>query len=200
LVTPEATPENVQITCQEGNAATCVLLAEQWLASNPDDFKVLRSYGEMLYKMTRYDEAIQVYTQAIERFPEVRRFYYFQMGHLHRYRGALADAELWYQKAINEDSKDAIGYVFLGAVQARQGKLREAEVTHRRAIQCDCPEEFLDEAYHNLGLVLRGQGRYVEAKLCFAKAIELCSDYSDAIEALNDVTIALQIQSNGTIT
>ena len=44
--------------------------------------------------------------------------------------------------------------------QARQGKLVQAEATHRRATQCSHGQ--IDEAYHNLGLVLRGQGRLGE--------------------------------------
>ena len=96
-----------------------------------------------------------------------------------------------YQKAIDEDPDEAGSYIFLGAVQARQGKLELAEQTHRRATQC--PSGLIDEAYHNLGLVLRGQGRLAEAAECFRKAIELCPDYPDAIEALQDVESAMTL-------
>ncbi len=172
-------------------AATTVLLASRWLEAHPDDLGVIHDYAEMLYQMTRYDEAIRVCLDAIERFEDDRWGLYIKMGQLHRYRGDFAVAELWYQKAIDENPDEAGSYIFLGAVQARQGKLMQAEVTHRRAIQC--PDGLIDEAYHNLGLVLRGQGRFAEAADCFRKAIELCPEYPHAIEALQDVEAALTL-------
>jgi tetratricopeptide (TPR) repeat protein len=172
-------------------AATTVLLAARWLRANPDDLSVIHKYATMLYKMTRYEEATRVYLDAIERFEDGRWGLYNQMGQLHRYRGDFAVAELWYQKAIDEDPDEAASYIFLGAVQAQQGKLAQAEATHRRATQC--PDGLVDEAYHNLGLVLRGQGRLAEAADYFRKAIELCPEYADAIEALQDVEAALTL-------
>lgn len=172
-------------------AATTVLLASRWLEAHPDDLGVIHDYAEMLYQMTHYDEAIRVCLDAIERFEDDRWGLYIKMGQLHRYRGDFAVAELWYQKAIDENPDEAGSYIFLGAVQAVQGKLMQAEVTHRRAIQC--PDGLIDEAYHNLGLVLRGQGRFAEAADCFRKAIELCPEYPHAIEALQDVEAALTL-------
>lgn len=174
-------------------AATCVLLCERWLRKNPDDLWVIHDYATMLYKMTRFDEAIAVYNDALARFPEDRWGIYNQLGHLHRYRGSFLDAENAYQQAIDADPDEAASYIFLGAVQARQGKLEEAERTHRLATQC--PEGFIDEAFHNLALVLRGQGRLAEAKQCFEKAIEIDNKYAEAIEALKDVTTALEIEA-----
>ena len=84
---------------------------------------------------------------------------------------------------------------YRGAVEARQGNLSQAEQTLRLGIErtdgCN------DEVYHNLGLVLRGQNRLVEAKACFEKAIEIDENYQEAIDALSDVAAAISIQSEG---
>lgn len=183
----------LRVAYSNDQAATTVLLASRWLQAHPNDLGVIHDYATMLYQMARYEEAIQVYLDAIERFEDGRWGLYNQMGHLHRYRGDYAVAELWYQKAIDEDPSEVAPYVFLGAVQARQGKLTDAEETHRRATQC--PDGPVDEAYHNLGLVLRGQGRLSEAADCFRKAIELCAEYADAIEALQDVEAAMALSA-----
>lgn len=172
-------------------AATVTTLAPLWLEKNPDDVLVIHNYVEMLYQMTRYDEAQSLLLNAIERFEEARWTFYSQLGSLFRYRGDLPSAEQWYQKAIDEKPDDAGGYIFKGAVQARQGKLHEAEATHRRATQCS--KGAIDEAFQNLGLVLRGQGRLVEAVAYFQKAIELNAENYDAIEALHDVESALSL-------
>jgi tetratricopeptide (TPR) repeat protein len=167
-------------------AATCVFLAERWLRDHPDDLWVTHRYAEMLYKMTRYDEAIRVYTDAIEKFGDHRWGIYNQLGHLFRYRGNFPEAENWYRKAADEDPDEAASFIFLGSVQARQGNLKAAEASHRRATTCTAG--CIDEAFHNLGLVLRGQGRFTEAAECFRKAIEVDPEYKDAVEALEDVT------------
>lgn len=187
----DKTPGMIRRASGNDQAATTVLLAARWLQAHPDDLPVIHAYAEMLYLMTRYEEAIRVYLDAIERFEDQRWGLYNRLGQLHRYRGDFAEAERWYQKAIDEDPDEAGSYVFLGAVQARQGKLALAEQTHRRATQC--PNGLIDEAYHNLGLVLRGQGRLAEAAGCFHKAIELRPDYPNAIEALQDVESALAL-------
>jgi tetratricopeptide (TPR) repeat protein len=175
------------------HAATTVLLAERRLRDHPDDIWVIFDYAEMLYQMTRYDEALRIYLDAIERFPERRWGLYNQLGSMYRYRGDFAIAESWFRKAIDEEPAEAGSYIFLGACQARQGKLQEAEATHRAATGCS--EGCIDEAYHNLGLVLRGQGRLAEAAECFRQAIERCPDYANAIEALTDVENALLLSS-----
>ena len=188
--TVQITREAIFEANRNNQAATCVFLAECWLAEHPDDVGVIFDYAEMLYKLTRYEEAIQIYQDAIERFPDHRWGLFNQLGQLSRYRGDFATAETWFQQAIYEDNEEAASYIFLGAVQARQGKLREAEATHRRATQCS--DGFVDEAYHNLGLVLRAQGRFEEARKCFLKAIEIDNEYEDAREALKDVESVIQ--------
>ncbi len=186
--------DDIQQAYRNDQAATCVLLAEQWLRDNPDDLWVIFKYASMLYQMTRYAEAIRVLEDAIEQFPDHRWGLFNTLGGLHRYRGDFPEAEKWFQRAIDEDPDEATSYIFLGAVQALQGKLQEAEQTHRLATQCQ--EGCIDEAFHNLGLVLRGQGRLPEAKACFEKAIEIFSEYADAIEALQDVTTAINLQAS----
>lgn len=177
-------------------AATVVLLAARWLETHPNDLGVMFDYAEMLYQMTRYDDAIRVYQDAHERFPSRRWAVCNQMGHLYRYRGDFATAEEWFRKAAAVEPDDATSYIFLGAVQARQGKLLEAEQTHRRAAQC--AEGCIDEAHHNLGLVLRGQGRLAEAAASFRTALELCPKYTEAEEALQDVETALALSGDRT--
>lgn len=189
--TTDETPEMIRVACRNNWAATTIRLGLRWLQSHPDDLRVILDYAEMLFQLTRYDEAIKLYLDAIDRFEDERWALFNQMGNLHRYRGDFVTAEQWYQKAIDEDPDEAASYVFLGAAQARQGKLTQAEKTHRRATQC--PDGPVDEAYHNLGLVLRGQDRLAEAADCFRKAIELCPQYPDAAEALQDVEAALAL-------
>ena len=176
---------------QNSQVATCVRLAENWLKHHPDDVLVMLDYAEVLKDMARYDESLELYHKIVELQPTFSKWVYGLIGHLYRYKGDFPEAEYWYERARLEYPDDASAFIFLGAIQARQGKLDEAEATHRRATLCS--EGQIDEAYHNLGLVLRGQGRLEEAAECFRKAIDIDPEYEDSIEALDDVETAMNL-------
>ena len=80
---------------------------------------------------------------------------------------------------------EATGHIYLGGVLARAGRLKEAETAHRAAIRCS--QGCRDEAYLNLGLVLRAQERHDEAATCFEQALKLDPKYVAARKALRDV-------------
>ena len=81
-------------------------------------------------------------------------------------RGAFRLAERWFRRAVALRPSDATDYIFLGALLAIAGRLSEAEAVHRRATKCK--EGCRDEAYLNLGLVLRALGRWRSAPLLSA--------------------------------
>ena len=66
----------------------------------------------------------------------------------------------------------------------------DAEESHRAAIACD--QDLTDEAYLNLGFVLRAQERFAEAADCFREAISIDPDYRLARRALRDVECCLR--------
>lgn len=187
--------ELIRVAYEKDHAATTVLLASRWLQTHPDDFRVMLDYASMLYQMTRYEDAVRVYQTALGQMAgddRNRWIVFSKIGEAHRYWGRLAEAETWFRKAIEAAPEEVSNYVMLGACQARQGKLKEAEETHRAATKWTESDQ-LDEAYHNLGLVLRGQDRWAEAAECFQKAIDITPDYADAIEALEDVDMAIAL-------
>lgn len=179
---------------KNNDAATCVLLTERWLRDYPDDLNVTHFHAEMLCKLMRYDEAIRIYLDAIERFTDSDDLWglYNQVGRLYDHRGDHATGECWYQKAIREDPDESWSYVSLGLSQALQGKLIQAETTFRRAILC--ADWLLPEAHYHLGEVLRGLGRLAESAECFRKAIELQTTFAGAGQCLKDVERAMALQ------
>lgn len=180
--------DEIRSAYNRDRVSTCEALAKIWLAKNPDDIWVVHMLAEVLYQMARYDESLKLYNEALVRFPDHRWGIYNQIGHLYRYRSELDQAAGWYAKAIEDDPDEASSCIFLGAVKARQGKLSEAEEIHQRATTCS--EGLVEEAYHNLGLVLRGQSRLVEAATCFRRALEIDPQYNEAMEALEDVVLS----------
>ena len=59
-----------------------------------------------------------------------------------------------------------------------QGKLKEAELSYKKAIDL---KPALIEAHGNLGNTLKEQGKLKEAEACYKKAIELKPDQAEAV-------------------
>ena len=82
--------------------------------------------------------------------------------------------------------------MFIGAILAIQGRLEEALEVHREGTRC--VGECVDEAWGNIGLILRAFERYDEAVEAFERAIELDPDYDLAKKELADCREALELQ------
>jgi tetratricopeptide (TPR) repeat protein len=176
-----------------GLAASAVLAAQVLLEDDPEFEFAWSVLGRILTSLNRYEEAEDAIARAISLCPEGKTYIPFaEMGHLFDSRGDLPRAEEWYRKAVEARPESANGYNYLGSVLARQGRLEEAEMVHRTSL--GCAEGCIDEAYLNLGLILRAQERFVEASECFVQAITLDPNYRDAKKALRDVGQAIKIQ------
>lgn len=79
----------------------------------------------------------------------------------------------------------------LGACLAAHGKHEEALAIHRHATELEGDP---DEAFLNVGLILRAQGKLGDAAEAFESALRLCPDYPAASKALEDVRAALKLQ------
>ena len=73
---------------------------------------------------------------------------------------------------------------------AKQGEFAEAKRCHRRAIKLETSPP--DEAYYNLGLILRAERRFAAALDAFDAAIRIDPDYSLAKCARRDVRTMLR--------
>jgi tetratricopeptide (TPR) repeat protein len=191
----ELTRELVEAAFRRNHAATAVALASRWLKHHPEDIWTLFKYAEFLYSMARYDEATHVYEGALATFPDQRWAIFNQLGRMCDYRGQLSEAEQWFRKAVEIEPDEVCAYIFLGSCQARQGKVKDAEATLRAATTWT-GHSLLHEAYHNLGLVLRGQGRLNDAAECFQNAIGARPGCSEAVEALSDVNAAIALSND----
>ena len=148
--------------------------------------------ARILVHLARYDEAEKELSR-LEPWKEKSGHlsFYTSWADLCRGRERFSEAEHWCRRLIEELPNDTQGYIYLGACLARQGKLEEAEAAHREGTK---REGLPDEAFFNLGLVLRSQGRFAEAKEAFEDAIAIDPKYTVAKTALEDVTKALKLK------
>jgi tetratricopeptide (TPR) repeat protein len=166
-------------------------LSKRFVADFPDFPYGWIYLGDSLYGLARYSEALRAFRRALRLCPKAKLFMvYARLGHLYSHKGNFRQAEAWYRRAIAGNPSDAGYRVFLGGLLAIAGRLREAETVHRRATLCK--KGCIDEAYLNLGLVLRAQERYREALKCFRKALRLDPGYKQAKKEIADVQSVLQ--------
>lgn len=83
--------------------------------------------------------------------------------------GELAEAERWFQRAVEAWPLYIDAHVSLGGNYWKQGRLSEAGAAFTRALEID-PNSA--KAHQGLGLVLRAQGREEEAKREFNLAVQ----------------------------
>lgn len=94
--------------------------------------------------------------------------------HLEQYRHATYAPEPYYEEALRRDPLDSRCNNALGLLLYRRGKFADAEPFFRRAVERLTqrnPNPYNGEAFYNLGLSLKMQGRIGEAIDAFYKAI-----------------------------
>jgi len=93
-----------------------------------------------------------------------------------------------YQGLCEADRLDADARLMCGLIAGLRGEHARAEAYCRQALALD-PKRA--EASFNLGIALRSQGRFAEAREAFGRATELKAAYSEAMDALAHAHIAL---------
>ncbi len=89
----------------------------------------------------------------------------------------ILEATKYYQYFINQGFKDHRVFSNYGGILRDLGKLKEAELSYRKAIEIN-PD--YAEAHYNLGNTLKDLGKLKEAELSTRKAIELKPDFAEA--------------------
>jgi len=99
-------------------------------------------------------------------------------------QGNILEAAKYYQYFINQGFSDHRVFSNYGIILKILGKLKEAELSTRKAIEIN-PD--YAEAYSNLGIILRDFGKLKEAEISYRKAIEIKPDYADAHYNLGNI-------------
>jgi tetratricopeptide (TPR) repeat protein len=166
--------------------ALTVARAQAFLEDYPESGPAWKMLGSALVDLARHAEAEKALKRAVLLCPPEKLWIPLsELGHSFKSRGDYKSAAAWYRQAIDAAPDEAGGYIYLGGVLAKLGELKEAEALHRAATQCKAGCR--DEAFLNLGLVLRAQERYEEAAKCFEQALQLDPKYHAARKALRDV-------------
>lgn len=98
--------------------------------------------------------------------------------------GELAQAETCFRKALDLQPDDTDSMVCLGYVLKEQGRLVEARVALRKAINGAPPGSDVHETYYLLGAIGEEQGDLVDAERQYRAALQYRPDFSRACKDL----------------
>ena len=172
--------------------ATTATLVLAFICEEPNCGPAWMILGSSLVKMGRYNEALEALNKALEICPIDKKWLiYAEIGHLYKARGEYNTAKIWYKKVIEDNSYDATGYIYLTCTCAKAGYLEEALAACIVATQCQ--EGCIDEAYLNLGYILRALGRHTESRDAFIEALRRDPKYKQAKQGLRDINRTIKL-------
>jgi Flp pilus assembly protein TadD len=117
------------------------------------------------HKAPPTDDAISLKTPG-KPGPEL----YTAIAKLYEESGKYADADKYYQMALNEKTDDLNAMLGYAKFQENQGRINEAVALYQRAVQTH-PKE--GAAYNNLGLCFARRGKLNEAASALGQAVQL---------------------------
>lgn len=100
--------------------------------------------------------------------------------------GCYSEALKWYEEIELDRDYSNYGWFWIlkGCCFSKLNNFLEAEKCFRKSLEFKDGNVDLDEAYINLGYVLRAQGKYEESKIAFQEANKISPNNSDILEAL----------------
>ena len=167
--------------------AAAVELLAVYLRERVGDAFAWFLYGEALHVVGRWREAKAAFRTALEHAPPERHTWMWgRLAVIYHEQNEHAKAEKYFARACRTDDREMLSWLWIyrGANFARWGNFVRAEKCHRRAARIS---ENKDEAYLNLGLVLRAQRRYDEAAAALQQALRITPEYPEAQQALDSL-------------
>jgi len=161
---------------QTGQMANAEQACARLLESHPKSLPIINLLGAALQRQRKWQEAIEIYNQAILLKPDFAEAYSNRGNALHQ-QGKLDEALESYDRAIQIKPDDAIAFFNRGNVLCQLRYLEKGLKSYDKAIEL---KSDFAEAYSNRGNILGELGKLEEALTSYNKAIELKPDYVEA--------------------
>ncbi|KAF6073039.1 transmembrane O-mannosyltransferase targeting cadherins 2 [Phyllostomus discolor] len=140
----------------------------------------LYNLGKLYHEQGRYEEALNVYKEAIQKMP--RQFppqsLYNMMGEAYMRLSKLPEAERWYMESLKSKTDHIPAHLTYGKLLALTGRKSEAEKFFLKAIELDPTK---GNCYMHYGQFLLEEARLIEAAEMAKKAAELDSTEFDVV-------------------
>lgn len=153
--------------------------------NEPNKAAILHTLGAAAHQAGRYEEAIELFSKAIETNPRIPQFHN-SLGIAFKALGKPEEAINAYQQSVRLEPSFAEGYYNLANAQRDHSCIAEALDNYKQAIRVK-PQ--FAKAYYNLANLLRNQKQLVDAVENYKQAIRLRPDYAIAY---NNLGLALK--------
>src|SRR5215471_13666551 len=139
----------------------------------------LNQQGDTLFGAENYDDALDVYTRAVELKPIATAYYH--IGWIYNDREDYNSALTALQQAVRLNSNYAVAFDELAFTYRSLKRYDDAFFAYRRAISID---PTFAKAFYGMGWTYNDMGRYGDAIQPLNQAITLRSDYAEAYNEL----------------
>jgi tetratricopeptide (TPR) repeat protein len=181
----------------DGHYAQALVCIEHHLRLHPDDSRGRILYAEILADLRRFADAERVLSGLD--LPETHRSYWMICAAWLRYfrrKGDDESAAAWARRLADQRPDWTPGHCYLGSSLARLGRFDEAIAAYEQAAKLPVNDENSpDEAYLNIALIRRAQGRFDDALVMLDRAVEIDPDYTVAKRVRDDILAAVQLQA-----
>lgn len=191
----------------QGDASRALEACERLLVLDPNSAAAWKVKGTALSALSRWEEAVAAYAKASELDPaddyarqaaeEARAKMQapnlstppptssaFERGLRRMHRGRLEEAAAEFQRAAEEHPTSEKAWRHLSAVYFQLGRYAEAEGPARKSVELSADDAAV---YCNLGVILRKQEKWTEARDVLLKALRIDPNYLKARIELDKV-------------
>jgi tetratricopeptide (TPR) repeat protein len=180
----------ILVAGRKGYAALQRELVLKYLQQHPDDVWAWVLLARTLTGLEQLAQAQAVLRQAGKLASgEALGELWLQWGQLSEAQGSAARALRWYRKALGVQLTSR-GLLLLGSALVRRGEWAEAKACYQRLARRAEPGR--EEAYCQLGLLQRAEGKYRAALRSLDAALAIDAQLPAALDARQDVLAALQ--------
>lgn len=180
--------------CQDGREIHSVLLYREYLRLKPSNGMVNILYSSALFNIGRLQTAYDVLMSGIKIIPKkLLGQAYSLLGEICQASAKYDMAEEFFRKALPlEEGAEMNSLIFLGATLAIKGDFGEAKRCYENALDSSISRDIEKDAHLNIGLILRTERKYEEAKAEFLKSVKIDKSYVMAnnelrqLESLNE--------------
>lgn len=134
------------------------------------------SKASKLFQQGKYEEAVKLYQEAVEKNPD-DPIYFYNLGIAYMRLNKIDEAIEALKKMIEIQPESFLALKYLGELYAKKGDYEKSSKYFNQAVKISSDDP---EAYYNLGISLMNSGDYPGALEAFEKSIHSQKDYADS--------------------
>lgn len=164
---------------RSGQDGQALLVCQQILEQDRNDFGALVSLGGIYRRLGRYEESVSVLERALALNEDSVQTYY-NLGFTYKQMERYDDALECFTNVIEDDPTDILAYNHLGRIYSLRDDSKNAIASYRRGLQLDANHPIL---HYNLAHEYERLGRDDEVETEYEAALRSKPGWSEAVNS-----------------